>query len=147
MTAMSCLLTATLFAQATATRPIAVAKPEAPTAQESHAKVLPSEIGLLLLGSYDLDRPWSNGEKAFYYTIADDKPQLRIGQDERRLIYESRGLEESGGVKTDVYSFTVVGMPGVTLRFKVSGGKVTYVAIFDDFATPPMTLTGKPKRR
>jgi hypothetical protein len=137
MSAIVCLVVAALSAQAAAIRPLA----------EPHTKVLPKEIGFVLLGSYALDKPVSTGEREIHVTIVDDQPRLRIGENESRLIFEGIAREESGGVIRDVYKFTVVGKPGVQMSFKVLRGRgaVEYLTYFEEFAKPAIQTMGKPK--
>lgn len=108
---------------------------------------LPNEIGFVLLGTYAVDTPLSTGDREFAVSIVDDKVRLRIGETERLMIDERFSTETSNGVKSaDVYGVTVVGMPGVQLQFKGLNNRVQYVAVFEDFAKPPVTTTGRPKR-
>ncbi len=114
---------------------------------QPHTSVLPNDIALKLLGSYELERPTSTGARDIYFTLVDDQPKLRIGDDENRFVFEGIAMETVDGVSSDVYKFTVVGKPGVSVKFKVSGGKFKYLVYAEDFARPPLIIVGKSKRR
>jgi hypothetical protein len=140
MTMTTLLVIAALAAQ------VAVARPHL---EEPHGKVLPKEIGFVMLGTYVLDKPVSTGATEMSFTIVDGKHRLRIGEEESLLVFEGTALEESAGLTTDVYKFTVVGKPGVQMSFKVTRGRgrVDYLTYFEEFAKPEVFATGKPKRR
>lgn len=145
VTTMSVVI-ALLFGQIAVSRPPGE-EPRLP-AEQPHAKVLPAEVALVMLGTYALDKPLATGEREISLSIVDDKLRLRIGEAERLMVYERLSIEETGGVKSaDAYGFTVVGMPGVMMQVKVLNNRVQYLVIFDDFAKPPVAATGKPKRR
>jgi hypothetical protein len=114
-------------------------------AQEPHAYQLPKAIELILLGSYELTKPTPAGVTDFHVTIVDGLPRLRIGDVESRLIAEGVAQESTDGKTADVYKFTVVGRPGVGLRFRVTGSGVASVLYLEDFAKPPVMLTALPK--
>jgi hypothetical protein len=125
---------------------IVIAAAASINAQEPHAYRLPKDVELMLLGSYDLTRPTPAGVTEIHVTIVDGQPRLRIGDVESRLIAEGVAQESTNGAKSaDVYKFTVVGKPGVSLRFRVTAIGVDSVLYVEDFARPPVMLTARPK--
>jgi hypothetical protein len=115
-------------------------------AQEPHAYQLPQDVELLLLGSYELTKPTPAGVTEIHVSIVDGRPRLRIGDVESRLVAEGVAEESSNGQKSaDVYRFSVVGKPGVGLRFRVTATGVESVLYLEDFARPPLMLTARPK--
>src|SRR5438552_1267970 len=76
-------------------------------AAQPHTYVLPREIAVTLLGSYELTRPTSSGATELFVTIVDDKPRLRISAVENELVAEGTAVQTADGIKTDIYKFTV----------------------------------------
>jgi hypothetical protein len=114
---------------------------------QPHTYVLPKEIALTLLGSYDLDKPTTAGAKELHVTIVDTKLRLRIGDEESQMVAEGVSVESTDGVKSaDIYGFTVVGKPGLQLKFRVADGRVKNLLYSEDFAKPPLMISGFPKK-
>ena len=116
------------------------------SAQEPHSYQLPRSVELMLLGSYELTRPTPAGVKDIHVTIVDGQPRLRLGEVESRLVAEGVAEESTNGTKSaDVYKFSLVGKPGVGVRFRVTARGVDTVLYLEDFAKPPVMLTARPK--
>lgn len=121
--------------RAEVTRPEVARPVPVPNAKPAYA--LPREISLLLIGSYGLSGATPAGARELHVSIVDGTPRIRLGDVERQLVAE--------GVVADDHQFTVAGMPGLRVSFRLAAGQVQSLEYIDASTTPPVRLTGMPK--